>query len=106
MLDRAVFAPYRVFTNLAGIAARKAERTDSGVSGQYRAFHRFEETDGASDAVASMPFPAPAGAGADVEIFKYDRVTKLQHLRIGEAGVRHMRVNRIGAVEAGARGRA
>src|SRR6478736_2707644 len=103
-LNSSVSPPHRVFTNLAGLAARKTKRAHPAVSGQNRTFHLFHETDGAPDAVTGVPFAAPAGTGANMEIFKHDGVTKLQHLRIGEACVCNVSVNRIGAVEAGACG--
>src|SRR5215831_9497527 len=105
-LHAAVQTAHPVLADLARLAACKAERPHTAVAGQDGAFHRFEKPDGAADAIAGIPFPTPAGAGADVEILKQYRVAEFQHLRIGETRIRHMRVYRVGAVKPRPRRRA
>src|SRR6185295_18325370 len=81
LLDSAVLPAHRVLARLTGLAAREAERRHDAVAGQERAVHLFEEADGAADAVARIPFAAPARAFADVEILQHDRIAEFQNFR-------------------------
>ena len=106
LLDRAVLAPHRVLARLTGLAARHAERRHDAVAGQQRAVHFLQEADGAADAVARVPLALAARALADVEVLQHHRIAEFENLRIGETRVGHVRVHGVGAVEAGAGGRA
>src|SRR6266436_8512354 len=101
-----IAAAHPVLADLAWLAAGKSERPHAAVAGQDGAFHSFKKSDGAADAIAGIPFSAPAGAGANMEILQHDRIAEFQHLRIGEARVRHVGVYRIGAGETRPRRRA
>src|SRR6185312_851758 len=100
-LHAAILAADPVLADLARLAAVEAERPHPAMAGQNRAFHSFEEADGPADAVPGMPSAFAARIFADVKILEHGRIAEFQHFRIGEAGVGHVRVNRIGAVEAG-----
>src|SRR5262245_45878399 len=105
-LHAAVVTAYPVLADLAALAACQSERVHAAMPGQDRAFHLLEETDGAADAVAGIPFAAPARAFTDVKILEQHRIAELEHFRIGEARVGHVGVHRIGAVESWTRRRA
>ena len=60
LFHAAVLAPGPVFADLARLAAGQSERGHPLVSRQNRAFHFFEEADGAADAVAGVPLAASA----------------------------------------------
>ncbi len=102
----AALAPHGVFADLARFAAGKPGRRHAAVAGQDRAVHLFEETDGAADAIAGVPFAAAARASANVEILQHHRIAELQHLGVGEPRIGHMRVHGIGAIETRPGGRA
>src|SRR5262249_42690209 len=102
----AVLPAHGILADLTRLAAGQAERAHAAASRENRAFHFFEEADGAADAVAGFPFAAPARTLADVKILEQHRIAELEHLRIGEARVGHVRVDGIGAVEAGSGRRA
>src|SRR5579871_1012995 len=102
----AVLATHPVLADLSGFAAGQPERRHAAVAGQDGAFHPLEKPDGAADPVAGVPLAAPAGPDADVKILKQHRIAELQHLRIGEARIRHVGVYRVGAGEAWSRRRA
>ena len=76
------------------------------MAAQHSHVHVFEKADAPQRPVAGLPLPHAARAAADVEILQHDGKAALQHLRIGQARVGHMRVHRRRAVEAGARRRA
>ena len=51
-----------------------------------------------------MPAAMTAGAAGpvtDLETFQQDGIAPFQHLGVGQAAVRHMRMNRITAIEIG-----
>src|SRR5207245_6779018 len=91
---------------LAGLAAEKPERPHPAMARQDGAIHCFQEPDGAAHAVAGVPFAPPARTLPDMEILEQHRIAELEHLRIGQPRVGHVGVDRVGAVEAGAGGRA
>src|SRR5215467_1898153 len=101
LLHVAVLAPYSVLAELAGLAAGKAERTHATVARQNGAIHLLQEANGAAHPVARIPAAAPARTFADVEILEHDGIAKLEHLRIGQSRVGHMRVHGVGAGKAG-----
>src|SRR5262249_12726407 len=74
------------------------------MAGQDRTLHPLEKTDRAANSAAGVPFSASTRAGADVEIFEHDRIAEFEYLRIGQPGIGHMRVDRIGAIESWAGG--
>src|SRR5262249_29549336 len=102
----AVLPAHGILADLTRLDAGQAERAHGVAPRENRAFHFFEEADGAADAVAGFPFAAPARTLADVKILEQHRIAELEHLRIGEARVGHVRVDGIGAVEAGSGRRA
>src|SRR5215475_12272514 len=95
LLHVAVLAPYSVLANLAGLAAGKAERTHATVTRQNCAIHLFQKANGAADPVARIPAAAPARIFADVKILEHDRIAELEHLRIGQSCVGHVRVHGV-----------
>src|SRR5262245_25999790 len=105
-LHAAILPAHEILADLAGFAAGESERLHVAVAGQDRALHPLEEPAGAGKAVAGLPCPAPARTLADVKILEQHRIAELEHLRIGEARVGHVCVHGVGAVEAGAGGRA
>src|SRR5262249_48804963 len=102
LLDPSVFAPHGILADLAGLAAGETERTHAAVARENRAVHLFEKANGAADAIPGIPAAAPARAFADMKILEHDGVAKLEHLRVGQARVGHMRVHGVGAGKAGA----
>src|SRR4029077_9941171 len=101
LVDAAILAPHSVLADLSVPAAAKPERRNAPVPGQNSAFHSFQETDGANDAVARTPAPAAARTLADVKVLEQDGVAEFQHFGIGEPRVGHVGVNGIGTGEAG-----
>ena len=91
---------------LAGFSAFQTERPDAPVAGQQGRLHPFEEAHGAADTVAGSPFALAAGISADVEVFEQHRIAEFQNLRVGQPRIGHVRMHRVGAVEAGAGRRA
>ena len=67
---------------------------------QNCAIHLFQEANGAADPVARVPAAAPARTFADVEILEHHGIAKLEHLRIGQSRVGHVRVHGVGARKA------
>src|SRR5258705_12878881 len=55
-LHAPIDAAHPVLADLARLAACKPERPHAAVAGQDGAFHPFQKPDGATDAVASVPF--------------------------------------------------
>lgn len=55
-------APCPVLAGLARFATRKPKWPHAPVAGKDCAFHFFEESNGAPDAIAGMPLTASAGA--------------------------------------------
>src|ERR1700734_2465528 len=84
LFDRTVLAPHAVLADLAVAAAGEPERRHPAMAGQNRAFHFFQETDGAADAVAGIPLAAAAGVFPDMEILEQHRITEFQNFRIGQ----------------------
>ncbi len=80
-------APRPVLTDLAILAASKAERPHAAVAGQDGAFHFFQKPDDANDAIAGVPAPAPARTFADMKVLEQDRIAEFQDFRIGQPGV-------------------
>src|SRR5262249_146165 len=61
----------------------------------------LQEANGTAYAVARIPAAAPARTFADVEILEHDGIAKLEHLRIGQSRVGHVRMHGVGARKAG-----
>src|SRR5580704_16771118 len=78
LIDAAIIASHRVLADLTIAAAGESERRYAAMAGQNRAFHFFQETDGAADAVAGIPFAAPTGIFPDVEVFEQHRIAEFQ----------------------------
>src|SRR5262245_31640163 len=104
-LHTSILAPHPVFADLPGLAAREPKWSYPAMTGQNGAFHLFEKTYGATDAVARMPLAAAARSGANVKVLKHHGIAELENLRVGQARIRHMRMDRVRAVKSGARGR-
>ena len=106
LVDVPVGAQEAVDAGRARLAAREPEGRDAPVVRENRDRHRRAELDRAHEAVAAAVSPAAAGAAPVAELAHQHRVPALQHLGIGEARVRHVRLHARGAVEAGPRARA
>src|SRR6185369_1071705 len=80
-------------------AARHAIGPDPAMAGEDGGGHAFQEADPADNAVPALVPALAAGAAPDLEFLQKDGKAPFQHLGIGEAGIGHMGLNRIGAVE-------
>src|SRR5690606_27350211 len=83
-----------------------AERAASAAVGEDRGGHRFEKAHPSHATVAAAPAAVAARADADRVAVEPYREAQLEHLRVGEPGVRHVRLHDAGPVESGARARA
>ena len=68
----------------------QAERRHGPVVGQNLRLHLFLEPNGAPNAVTATVATLATGPTADRELGERDRVSKLQHLRVGEPSVGHV----------------
>ena len=102
LVDPPVLAPHEgapPHPHLARLAAIDTEGPDAAVGGEDGAGHRLEEAQGAAGAVARLPASLAARALADVEILQHHGEARFQDFRIGEAGIGHVHMHRIRAVE-------
>ena len=83
-IDRAVQPANFGLADLTLPATVKAKRGVGAMRGEDRAFHRLEEPDGPTRAVAGAPLPLPARTLADVKVFEQDRETQLEDFRVGQ----------------------
>jgi hypothetical protein len=90
----------------AWLAAVQALGGDFAVARERGDGHLLQEAEAPRAAVAAVPAAPAAAAGADRVGLKADRVAPLEDFGVGEAGVRHLRLDDVGAVEALARPRA
>ncbi len=105
LFDAAVLATYGILADLAGFAAGKTEWPLRGGWPDRMVQSIFSRKRIVRiDAVARIPFAAPAGTFADVKILKHDRIAIFQNFRIGEPRIGHVGLHRIGAGEAGPAG--
>src|ERR1700678_896223 len=96
-------APVRVLDPVAAqrawLAAGQAERGNAAVPAERGDRHRLKEPDPPDAAAAAAPAAIAAGVLAYRVALQDDRVAPLQHLGIGEPGVRHLGLHHIGAVK-------
>ena len=98
--DPAVGAFDVVDARRAGQPAGQAEGAVVPAVAQDRGLHRLEEAHAAHAAVAATPAAGAARAGANGITVQPHRKAELQHLRVGEARIGHVRLHDAGAVEA------
>src|SRR5438270_7592868 len=101
-----VGAQHVISSTLARFAAPHAVRRHEPVAGQDRRGHRLEEAHAPDGTVAAAPAAAAARAGSDFKALEAHRKAPLEHFRIGEPRVRHVRLHHIRAVVARTRARA
>src|SRR3954470_2564906 len=95
-----------IFSRLAGFAARHAMRPHAPVAREDGRGHRLEKAHAPHGAVAAVPLPTAARALAHREALEAHREAPLEHFRIGQAGICHMGLHDVRAIEARARTRA
>ncbi len=88
-------------SRLAGLASGHPVGALPPVLAEDRDRQRAQETELADGAAAAGEAPPPARAPADGEPLQPHRIAVLEHLRIGDRGVRHVAVNGVRAGEAG-----
>src|SRR3977135_988150 len=79
-LHPSILAAHPILADLTSLAAGEPERPHAAMARQDRAFHLFQEPDGAPDAVAGVPLAASARVLADMEILQHDRIEELHVL--------------------------
>src|SRR6185369_9828358 len=99
VLDGAVDTFDPVLAGRAGFAARQAEGRDDAMIGEQHRRHRFEEAHATLRTVAATMTPCSTRATADAKLLQAHRKAPFQHFRIGEARVRHVRLDDRRAVE-------
>src|SRR5690606_19080008 len=103
---RTVGALDPVATDRTRLAARKTKRWHAATVREDRGRHLLAEPDPAHDAVTAPVKAAPTASPADAEGFDEHGETPLQHFRIGETRIRHVRMHGVRAVEVGTGARA
>jgi hypothetical protein len=98
--DRPVRMLDPVAAQRAWFAAVEAKGRNPAVPGQRGQRHRLKEPDLPDSAIAALVLPRAAGAVFDAVALHPHRVAPLQHLGVGEPGVRHLGLHHVCAVEA------
>src|SRR5438105_4686999 len=88
-----VGAQHVISSTLARLAARHAVRRHEPVPGQDRRGHRLAEAHAPDGAGAAAPAAAAARAGSDFKALEAHGKAPLEHFRIGEPRVRHVRLH-------------
>ena len=99
-LDAAVGPNHAVDARRPRLATGQAERRMHPAIGQDARRHCLQETHPPHATVATCPAPGATRALADGIAVQAHRKAELQHLRVGQARVGHVRLHDAGAIEA------
>ena len=89
----------KIPARLTATPARNAKRRDPPVTGKNCRRHRLAEQDPSDDAVSAPMEALAATPSPDRERLHQYRKTPLEHFRIRQAGVGHVRMNGVGTIE-------